>query len=132
MNAQTYSETRRIAQAEARHAEIESAEQSLREAFIAAAKTGDMMALAGFAGTTTDWTSPYVEGFTRPHRPQRVGEVFTESLSYGKGPTDDDALAVICLLAYGATPAPVLAERARKLLAHMAGQWAYMNSGIEE
>jgi hypothetical protein len=131
MNAHTYSESRRIAQAAARHADIENVEKTLREAFLAAAKTGDMMATATFAATTTDWTAPYVEGFTRPHRPQRVGEVFTESLSYGRGPTDDDALAVICLLAYGTTPAPVLAERARKLLAHMAGQWAYMNSGVE-
>ena len=126
MNAFTFSEQRSIAQADERADLRSQAERQLYDAFMKAAIKGDMSAVADFAPPTTDFKAPYVNGFTRPMRPQTVGDVLTSALEY-TSPTYSEAMGLLCELAFTQQPGYALEHKARKLLERMAWRFADMN-----
>lgn len=101
-----------------------NAERGAQEDFIAAARKGDMQAVATFAGLTRNWSAKRDDG-TYTRRTQTVGEVISDTLTF------DPALAmeaarVLCSVAYGDS---LQVAAARVLLGRMAAAWAAVNAG---
>ena len=92
-------------------AERSRAEKSLRDAFLAAIRKGDVSAPAYFA--------PKVRRGNLMRYPY-LWEVLTEAMD-GSGADHMEAMRILCAVAYGSEPQTLAA---RELLDRMAGKWA--------
>ena len=91
--------------------------QGLKDEFLAAARRGNLKALATWAPTVKRWYSG--DGMVTEY--QTEAEIFSDSLDYETGPHIEQVFSILCAVAYGSEP-QVMA--ARELLDRMAGKWA--------
>jgi hypothetical protein len=111
----------------------EFAEAANAAEFTNACKRMDANALAPWAPMATDWNAPRALGAAPvAKRMQTLKECMEFSLDLGNGPSMNEVMQLVLVLAYSADAHANQAARARDLLQRMANKWASYNTPTQE